>query len=200
VSKPASKPAFFLDPIKEARAVASLKDSLAKMGAADDEEIVESSIEGETSLYEAIDLMLERIRNAQVMTEGLAAVIAGLESRKARYAKTIETHRTLIEQALMIAEIEEKIERPTATVSLAARQPKVEVQTEADIPARFFNAAPPVLDKKALLAALKERAKAVAEVSDLPAEEREAAIAALPPEIPGACLSNAAPSINIRVK
>lgn len=172
-----SKHETFLDPIKEARAVASLRESLAAMGAADDAEVVESTIEGETSLYEAIDLMLDRIRNAQVMTEGLKAVIAGLTARADRYERTIESHRTLIEQALMIAEIDTKIERPTATIGLSTRAPKVEIQTESDIPSEFWKTAAPTLDKKALFAALKDGR-----------------------DVPGACLSNAAPTLTIRTK
>jgi hypothetical protein len=109
-----------LDPIKEAAAVQALRESLAAMGAGDDEQLVLDTIEGETGLFEAIDKLLLRMADSQVMVCGVEAVVAALEERKARFMKRIETDRALIEQAMMVADLE-KIERPTATLSLVRR-------------------------------------------------------------------------------
>ena len=165
----------FLDPVREAQAVASLKSSIEAV-AADDETLLLDMIEGETSFLEVIDKLLERMRDTEASLRGVTSVIQDLQERGVRYEKRIQTDRGLIEQALMLADLP-KLERPTATLTLAARQPKVEIQTEAEIPSEFWKAAEPKLDKKALADALKAGR-----------------------DVPGACLSNAAPSLTIRVK
>ena len=54
-----------------------------------------------------------------------------------------------------------------------------------------------MLDKKALTAALRERRKAIESLPEDP-EARAAALAAIPEDIPGVELSNAAPTLTIR--
>lgn len=164
-----------LDPVKEALAVRSLRESLASVDA-EDEALLMDSIEGETSLFEVVDALLLRMNANRAFVEGAAVAKADLDARAERFAKRIETDRALIEQAMMIAELE-KIERPSATLSLSKRQPKVEIAEEADIPTEFWRSPDPVLDRKAIAAALKEGRT-----------------------VPGACLSNAAPSLTVRVK
>ena len=164
-----------LDPVKEAQAVAALRSSMEAL-AGEDEILLLDTIEGETGLLEAVDALLNRMTETRALIVGTEAVASELDVRKRRFEARLETDRALIEQALMIAELD-KLERPTATLSLAKRQPRVEVQTESDVPARFWKAADPKLDKKALLDALKAG---------------EA--------VPGACLSNAAPTLSVRSK
>lgn len=163
-----------LDPVKEAQAVAALKESLRQVGADDDDALLLDSIEGETSLFEALDKLLLKITEDVAMAKGALDAAAALDARAERFGKRAEAHRALIEQALFIAELP-KLERPTATLSLVNRPPKVEIAEEADIPAEFWKVGDPKLDKKSLLAALKEGRA-----------------------VPGACLSNAAPSLTIR--
>ena len=107
---------------------------------------------------------------------GAEKVVADLEARAKRVEDRIRMRRGLIEQAMVIAEIK-KLERPAATLSLTNRPASLVVSDEAAIPSRFWVAADPKLDRKALSAALKE-GEAVA----------------------GATLSNAAPSLTVRVK
>ena len=164
-----------IDAVKQALAARALKDSLQALGQQDDELLIDS-LEGETELIEAIDQLLGRMAESQAMICGLEAVAADLEARKRRYQARLETDRGLIEQALLIAEID-TLERPLATLSLSARPPKLEVHTPADIPAEFWRSPDPVLDKRALAKAL--------------AEGRT---------VPGACLSNAAPSLTVRTQ
>jgi hypothetical protein len=165
-----------IDPIREAQAVLALKESLAAIHADDDETLLLDSIEGETGFCEAIDILLARMASDAVLIEGTKSVVSDLEARAARFAKRIAANRAVIEQAMMIAELD-KLERPSATLSLAKRQAKVEIQTEADIPAEFWKVGAPSLDKKAVGEALKEGRA-----------------------VPGACLSNAAPSLSVRTK
>lgn len=162
-----------LDPVREAQAVAALRSSMEAL-AADDPTLLLDTIEGETGLLEAVDALLARMAETRALIAGTEIVAAELDARRRRFEARLASDRALIEQAMSIAELD-KLERPAATLSLAKRQPRVEVQTESDVPARFWNAADPTLDKKALLAALKAG---------------EA--------VPGACLSNAAPTLSIR--
>jgi hypothetical protein len=169
-----SKPATFLDPVKEAQAVAALIESLNALGEGADETLLLDTIEGETNLLEAVDRLLERMAQTRAQVAGLEIVINDLGVRKKRFEDRINADRALIEQALMIAELE-KVERPTATLFLSRRAPKVEIAEEGDIPAEFWKPGEPKLDKKAVLEALKEGRP-----------------------VPGACLSNAAPSLTVR--
>lgn len=164
----------YLDPIKEAKAVTALRGTLADHGLADDPDLLIDSIEGETSLFEAIDRLLITIAESEGLAKGARAAAAEIESRALRFDKRAETCRAMIEQALMIAELE-KVERPGGTLSLVRRAAKVEITEESDIPAEFWKTGDPKLDKKALAAALKEGRP-----------------------IAGAALSNCAPSLTIR--
>ena len=164
-----------LDPVREAQAVLALRESLAAVDP-DDEALLLDSIEGETSLFEVVDALLAQMAADKAMVRGVGAVISDLEARGERFAKRIERARALIEQAMSIAELD-KIERPAATLSLARRAPKVEIIQESEIPAEFWKVGDPKLDKKAVGDALKEGRT-----------------------VPGACLSNAAPTLSIRDK
>lgn len=178
----------YLDPIKEAQAVTALRESLRAIGEDGDETLLLDSIEGQTQLFEIIDLVLERMTDSEVMLEGIAAVETKLSARKVRYEQRIKSDRALIEQAMTIADLP-KIERATATLSISARAPSLTITEESEIPAQFWKAGAPTLDRKALTAALRDRAKAM---------QDETPEADLPPEIPGACLSNGAPSLTVR--
>lgn len=165
----------WLDPKREAEAVAKLRESIAAVDA-DDEALLLDTIEGETSFFEVVDALLRRMVANQAMITGVLSAQADLEARRERYEKRVATDRALIEQAMSIAELD-KIERPVATLTLAGRAPRVVVETEADIPAEFWRQAEPTLDRKALAAALKSGR-----------------------DIPGAVLSNAAPTLSARFK
>lgn len=187
----------FINPIKEAAAAKSLRESLADLDG--DDALLLDMIEGETNLLETIDAILDRMAGDEALVVGCEQVIDNLKARKARFETRIKSDRALIEQALMIAEIDTKVERPAGTLTLAKRPPVLVIETESDIPAHYWKAADPVLDKKAITDALKARRKALDSLPDDP-DARAAALAALPPEIPGVTLSNAAPSLSIRVK
>lgn len=186
-----------IDPMKHAIAAKSLRDSIQALDG-EDEILLLDTIEGETGLFEAVDALLNRMLDNRARATGLDSVIADLTERKRRFERRVDTDRALIEQAMGVAELP-KLERPIATLSLAKRAPGVEVTDEAAIPAEFWKTGNPTLDKKALGAALKARAEALEALPSDPGE-REAAMGALPPEIPGATLSNGAPSLSARFK
>lgn len=164
----------YLDPIKEAKAVTALRGTLADHGLADDPEWLLDAIEGETSLLEAIDRLLVKIAESDGLAKGAKLAADEILARADRFTKRAETARAMIEQALMIADLE-KVERPSATLSLVRRAAKLELTEESEIPSEFWKAGDPKLDRKALAAALKEGRA-----------------------VPGAVLSNQAPSLTIR--
>lgn len=174
MSEAAEKPTGWLDPIKEAKAAAALRESLRQLGEGSDDELLLDTIEGETSLLEAIDKLLASIALDEGLAKGADAAALEMSGRAQRFARRAESKRALIEQALFVAELD-KLERPAGTLSLVRRAPKVEIAEEAEIPTEFWKAGDPRLDRKALLAALKEGRA-----------------------VPGACLSNSAPSLTIR--
>lgn len=165
----------YLDPIKEAQAVLALRESLGALLSEGDPELLIDTIEGETSLLEAIDRLMLTIAESEGLAKGAKLAAEEIQRRAERFTKRAESARAMIEQALMIAEID-KLERPGATLSLVRRAAKAEVMEESDIPAEFWKTGDPKLDRKALLAALKEGRA-----------------------IPGAALSNQAPSLTIRI-
>lgn len=158
---------------REALAARNLRESLGQL--ADDEDLALDMIEGETSLVECIDKLLEQNTADRALVEGIAKVMSELDGRGARVERRIDMRRALIEQAMMTAEIK-KLERPTATLTMANRRPSLRIDDEASIPAEFWTAGAPKLDRKALTAALAER------------------------PVAGAALSNAAPSLTVRIK
>lgn len=164
-----------LDPVREAQAAAALRESIRALDPEDDALLIDT-IEGETSLFEIVDALVLRMAENRVMVEGIKAVVSDFEGRKTRFEQRIKADRSLLEQAMMIADLP-KIERPGATLSLAARAAKVIVEQESDIPATFWKAGAPTLDTKALTAALRDGET-----------------------IPGARLDNAAPSLTVRTK
>jgi hypothetical protein len=156
------------------RLVANLKDQ----GAADDAELVADSIEGETSLLEAIEAALAEIDEEEVHIVGLKAKEEAFAERRRKKEAKVERVKALIEQAMMVTE-QFSMKLPTATLTLAKRAPSLIVTNEADIPVKFWieqERPAPKLDKKALLAALKDE------------------------QIPGASLDNGSVSLSVRRK
>ena len=160
---------------REAQAAKSLRASLQQLGESD-ESLMLDMAEGETSLFECIDALILRGLQDKGLIVGIDAVISDLEARKARIKKRIEFDRALIEQAMATAEIN-KLERPLATLSLSSRQLSLRIEQESDIPSEFWTPSAPKLDRKALSEALKSGRS-----------------------VSGATLSNAAPSLTVRIK
>lgn len=163
-------------------------------------------VEGETSLIEAIETVLKMRDDDLILVEGIAARVEELKGRKERLAAAAERKKSLIEQAMVAAEIK-TLPLPIATLSISNRAPNLIVVEEADIPSTYFKPVdppPPRLDRTALTKALRERRNAMDEASKAPDDvAREAAIAAIDltyPSIPGVDLDNGGVSLSIRVK
>ncbi len=119
-----------------------------------DADLMAATIEGETGLFEAIGRAVDEIDQIEVLIVGLKAKEKAFIDRRRRLEAKKDRIRAQIEQAMDATE-QKAVTLPTATLSLREVKPGLIVSEEADIPARFWKAQPPKLDKTALLAELK---------------------------------------------
>lgn len=139
------------------REAAAARDMLAAIsGHADDDDLVSDMIEGETNLNEAVQKAIAVIDDCTVTVEGCKSVIADLTARKDRAGRRIQTIRAAIEQAMTVMG-RETMKTPTATLTVKYRPGAAIISEESEIPAEFWKAQPPKLDKKALNDAVAER-------------------------------------------
>lgn len=163
---------------RQAEAAKRLMTTLRSQGVDDDQELVSGTIEGETSLIEAISAAIDEIDECDIHIVGLKAKEAELAERRRRMEERSGRIKATIEQA-MLATGQERLRLPSATLTLAKRAPGLIVINEADIPTKFWveqERPAPKLDKKALRAALDESV------------------------IPGATLDNGSLSLSVRRK
>lgn len=187
---------------KEMEAVRVLREQITVL-AGEDVDFIRDTIEGETSLHEAISMLTASEAEDRALIAGIKELVDKLEGRSERIERRADHKRAMIASAMDLGELP-KLETPAGTVSVRSVPPKLVLIEEADIPARYWKAAAPALDKKAVLDALKARQAAVADALALddPGERTAAleAAKAAHPEIPGATLSNGSRTISIRVK
>lgn len=160
---------------KEAAAARALLLS-CKEALGDDEQAIADTVEGETNLVEAIGSAVARLNEIAAHRDGLASYIKALKERETRLDTQTERIRQAIANGMDAGGLK-KVELAHATISLRAAAASLGAVNEADIPSRFFVDQAPKLDRRALLAALKDN-----EI------------------VPGASLANGAPSISVRVK
>lgn len=135
---------------KQARAARDLVAALK----GEDEDLVHDMTEGETDLFEAIDAALAEIDECALIIDGCKAREAEFESRRLRAERRRETVRTLVEQAILLAEVG-TVRRPTGTLTVSLVKPKPIVTDESAVPTKFWKQPEPVLDKAAINAAAK---------------------------------------------
>lgn len=158
-------------------------------------------VQGETSLLETIEKVVELIGQDEAFAAGIAKHISTLQARKSRLEKRVDTLRAMIFNAMDMLE-DKRIDLPIATLVLKLTPAKVVVIDEAEIPARFFETPAPVLVKKPLGDELKARRAAFNDLESkhsdgrIPKEAMDAFLAAFPP-IPGAELDNGSATIQI---
>lgn len=177
-----------LDPTRAAEAAKAVIESIRAV-AEGDGDLIADMVEGETDFYEVVDRIVGKVAETDAYILGVKAQIESLKGRQERFEKRVAMFRSLIEQALTIAGLP-RAERPCATLSMSARPPKLVIDTEADIPAEFWETGDPVLDKKALKAAIEARSDEIAKAGET---------TNLGP-IPGAHLEESAPSLTLRIK
>ena len=166
-------PAPVRDLQREMEAAKIIRAQLETLGA-EDEDLARDMIEGETDLLEMVAAIVAHDGEDEAILDGIARYKSEIDARKKRIEGRMEVRRALLASALEISG-RQNFETPTGTVSSAKIAPKAIVTEEADIPTRFWKAAAPVLDKKALADALKGGE-----------------------QIPGATLSNGGTTVKIR--
>lgn len=122
----------------------------------DDEEAKADAVEGETNLLEAIDLAVQQLVDDLAAIKGINDYIEKMTARKERLQNRVAHFRTALAAAMEQAG-RKKIEHPAVTLSLRAVAASVAVSDEAAIPSEFWVTGAPKLDKRALLAALKDK-------------------------------------------
>jgi hypothetical protein len=158
---------------RETEAARELLKSIAET-LGDDQELIETTIEGETGLMEALERAVNRVMAIDGLLTGIKAQKDNLTKRQERLEAQKDILRTTICAAMEIAG-KRRLELAVCTVTAKAVPPKLIINDEADIPSDFWKPSDPKLDKAALLAALKDKK-----------------------QIPGATLSNGSSTIAIR--
>lgn len=131
--------------------LANLRDVLA-----DDEQATADAIEGETSLMDVIAEATARIGELAAMRGGIQDYVEKIYARLERLKRQEDLIRTALLSAVAATGLK-KLELPAATLTLKATPQSVVITSEADIPSTFWKAADPKLDRKAVLAALKDK-------------------------------------------
>jgi hypothetical protein len=130
--------------------LSNLKDILG-----DDEEFIFSTVEGQTNVIAAIGNAIDRIELLRIMSEVIRERVANLLARADRFDQQADRIKIAIKAAMDQSGLR-KLELPMATLSVRAIPPSVVVVEEAEIPAAYWKAQPPKLDKKELLRDLKD--------------------------------------------
>lgn len=141
-----------LDLEREKRAAEALRSKLA--GITDEDWTL--TVESETNFVEAVDKALKEIDDAQALVLGIEAMGAQLEERRTRYDGRIKKLKEAICLAMQVGEVQ-KLERPSATLSLKRVPPGLVITDEKQIPMDYFVRQDPRLDRKAVMAALKDK-------------------------------------------
>lgn len=143
---------FRLD--REIDAAKLLRTSLADI-LEGDEQLTADTLEGQTSINEAIQAAVDLYCRDQCACNAIAEHIKLLEARKARLTKRMGVTRALVAVALDTAG-RKTVETPLGTATLKNVAPKILVDPdhEHEIPAEFWSRGDPVLDKKKLKEAL----------------------------------------------
>ena len=141
---------------------------------ADDEQLRADMLEGSTELHNIVAKALEQSQRSGEVVKGIADRQSELAERKKRYGRKQEAMRGLIFKIMERADLP-KIELDEATISVRAGVPKVEY-TGDPLPDEFTRT-----EVKPDAAKIKNALK-----------EGQA--------VPGAMLSNAQPSLTVRIK
>ena len=131
----------------------ALKAELKAMFADIDDETLHDTLEGISSLSEALAAVVRTYLDDLSLAAALGMRIADMQDRLARFEARAEKKRALVTQVMEQGELT-KVQEPDFTVSLRAVPPGLVVSDETQIPADYWKPQPPKLDKKRLLANL----------------------------------------------
>ncbi len=118
-----------------------------------DEETLRDTLEGLSSLPEALAAVVRSYLDDLALAAALGIRIGDMQERIARIETRAEKKRMTIASVMERADIK-KLAEPDFTVSLRAVPPGLSIADESAIPERFWRPQPPKLDRKAVLATL----------------------------------------------
>lgn len=182
-------------------AAKSLRLDLARLLNGEDEQALQDTFDGETTLDVEIRAAVLSIEEDEIFIAGIKAREAELKTRRLRLEKRIEATRGLIEQAMAVANWSAH-EMDIGTVSLGKAAPRIEIDNESEIPTQFWKRTDPTLDKAGLGKVLRERQKALDAASKVKDPSNRIAAFSMAeleyPPIPGCHLETSGVSLTIR--
>ena len=138
--------------VRQSQAAAELLAELRT----DDDDLAHDMVEGETDFLEALGAAVDEIDACEIVVAGCKVKEDEIGKRRRRAEDRAARVRALIEQAMLTVDLP-SVRLPTATLTVKAVPPKPIIADESAIPAEFWEAQPPKLDKRALNAAAKDR-------------------------------------------
>jgi hypothetical protein len=153
-----------------------LRDRLQAEFPGVDEETLRDTLEGLSSLPEALATVLRSYLDDLSLAAALGMRIGDMQERLSRIEHRADKKRGLVTSVMERADIK-KLAEPDFTASLRTVSPSVVVIDEARIPIDYWKPQPPKLDRLGISAALKSGAV-----------------------VPGATLSNAQMTLSVRTK
>lgn len=142
---------------------------------AEDDILRADMIEGETQAIEFLAEIVRRIEDTASLRDGVSERIRELTDRKSRFERRVEALRSMAFKVMNTADLQ-KVELPTATLSIRNGAPQVVIHDSTSLPADCLR-----IKTEPDKTAIKEKLKAGGAV-------------------PGAYLSNSEPTLSIRVK
>jgi hypothetical protein len=118
-----------------------------------DEEMLQDTLEGMTSLPEALASIVRSYLDDLALAAALGTRISGMQDRLARIEQRAEKKRAVVTAVMERADLR-KLAEPDFTATLRAVPPGLLITDEREIPEPFWKPQAPKLDRRALLAAL----------------------------------------------
>lgn len=130
---------------QETEAARDLLKSVADI-LGDDAELIESTVEGETGLKEALIKAAERVAELDALDEAIDAAKARMSARQSRLAGQRETLITAICEAMTMTGMP-RLDTAAGLLSLKKVPPKLIVIAEEDIPSQYWDTPEPPAPK-----------------------------------------------------
>ncbi len=118
-----------------------------------DDETLLDTLDGATSLKEAVGELVRSALDDEALEAGLKVRIEEMRERQARFQSTARSKRSLALKVMEEAGLEKLLE-PDFTVSVRTAPCALEVLDEQQIPDCYWRPQPPKLDRKAALDAI----------------------------------------------
>ena len=152
------------------------KTALLKRFPEIDDETLQDTLEGITDFHEIIAELVRSALVDKAMALGLTGRIEDMRNRLVRMETRAAKKRQLALDALIDADLK-KLEKEDFTLTVRSGTPKLMIVSEDEIPEDYWTEQAPKLDRKGLMAALKEGQR-----------------------IEGVSLNNPSPTLSVRTK